>query len=204
MKAYCVYMHINLINGKKYIGITCQKPSERWGTQGQKYYDSPLFYKAIQKYGWDNFEHIILYVDMTQEEAAQKEKELIAFYHSNEEQYGYNLTNGGEKHYIFTDEVRQKIREQKLGTKNPMYGKPRTEEQKQHQRELMSGGKNPAAKKVYCPELGMTFACCRDAAEFLGKDRVQGGKNISRCAKENREKAYNYHWIYLEEENDFN
>lgn len=27
---YCVYMHVNKLNDKKYIGITCQTPSRRW------------------------------------------------------------------------------------------------------------------------------------------------------------------------------
>lgn len=199
IKDYCVYMHVNLINGKKYIGITCQRPEDRWGNNGKRYHDSPYFFKAIQKYGWNNFEHIILYHSLTQDEASQKEKELIAFYHANEEKYGYNLTDGGEKHYHFTEEVKAKLSKQKKGEKNPMWGTHRTQEQKQNQSELMSGGKNPAARSVFCEELKQIFNCCRDAAEHLGKDRVQGGKNISRCAKGERETAYGYHWKYIEE-----
>ena len=60
-KNYCVYQHTNKINGKIYIGITCQKPEKRWGSQGRKYEECPYFWKAIQKYGWENFEHKILF-----------------------------------------------------------------------------------------------------------------------------------------------
>ena len=56
---YSVYLHNNKINNKKYIGITKQKPKNRWGLNGYNYNSSPYFYAAIQKYGWDNFEHII-------------------------------------------------------------------------------------------------------------------------------------------------
>lgn len=68
-KKFCVYKHTNRINGKVYIGITSQKVQERWGSQGQKYKGSTYFYHAIQKYGWDNFDHEILFTNLTQAEA---------------------------------------------------------------------------------------------------------------------------------------
>ena len=73
---YTVYQHKNKINGKVYIGITKQAPEERWNN-GKKYKSSPHFYAAIQKYGWDNFEHNILFQNLTKEEACQKEQKLI-------------------------------------------------------------------------------------------------------------------------------
>lgn len=58
-KPYCVYIHTNKINKKSYIGITCQKPEHRWGCNGNGYAECPHFWRAIQKYGWDNFDHKI-------------------------------------------------------------------------------------------------------------------------------------------------
>ena len=49
-KLYCVYMHRNKINDKKYIGITCRKPEHRWGKDGHSY-KGQVFKKAIEKYG---------------------------------------------------------------------------------------------------------------------------------------------------------
>ena len=67
---WCVYTHTNKINGKKYVGQTCQIPEKRW-KNGNGYKRNPYFYNAIQKYGWDNFEHQILASDLTLEEASQ-------------------------------------------------------------------------------------------------------------------------------------
>lgn len=91
---YCIYMHTNKINGKKYIGQTCQKPEYRWNN-GKGYKECSLFYAAILKYGWDNFDHTILHTNLTIEEANQLEEYYIALYHSNEEDFGYNLQAGG-------------------------------------------------------------------------------------------------------------
>ena len=80
-KNWVVYAHKNKINKKIYIGITGQKPERRW-RNGQGYKTSTYFYNAIQKYGWDNFEHIILQFNLTQQEAEEKEKYYIQKYNT--------------------------------------------------------------------------------------------------------------------------
>ena len=76
---YCIYMHKNKINGKVYIGQSCNI-NVRW--HPSSYQSSSYFFNAIQKYGWENFEHIILFENLTVEEAKSKEIELIAYYHT--------------------------------------------------------------------------------------------------------------------------
>ena len=93
MNSYTVYAHKNIINQKFYIGITSQKPENRWGKNGQNYKLQPKFYNAILKYGWNNFEHLILYVNLCKEEACLKEQTLIKEYNSIEN--GYNIALGG-------------------------------------------------------------------------------------------------------------
>lgn len=92
-KTWVIYRHINNINGKSYIGQTCQNPpSLRW-RDGKHY--AGYFAQAINKYGWDNFSHEILEEGITtQEEANQRESYWINFYDSFNN--GYNLTLGGE------------------------------------------------------------------------------------------------------------
>ncbi len=101
-------MHINKINNKKYIGITSEiNPNKRW-KNGQGY-KKQLFYKAIVKYGWNNFQHKIIYTNLTEKEAKQKEKELIAFYKTNNSLYGYNQTQGGDVVPEKTIQLKNKI-----------------------------------------------------------------------------------------------
>lgn len=92
---YTVYCHTNKINGKRYVGITKQKPEKRW-RNGEGYVESPRFYNAIKKYGWHNFTHEVLYTGLTQQEAKQKEVDLIAEWNLNNDIFGYNISHGGD------------------------------------------------------------------------------------------------------------
>ena len=58
IRNYCVYKHTSPSN-KVYIGITSQEPERRW-QNGYGYATQQLFWRAIQKYGWDNFKHEII------------------------------------------------------------------------------------------------------------------------------------------------
>lgn len=93
-RKYSLYIHKNKINGKCYVGITSKAPSKRWGNNGYHYNSQP-FYNAIQKYGWDNFEHIIVLTELTKTEAESKEIEYILKLKSNKREFGYNMTSGG-------------------------------------------------------------------------------------------------------------
>lgn len=102
---YRVYMHTNKFNRKVYIGVTSRKRvKDRWGTDGKGYFKNSKFYKAILKYGWDNFEHIILFENLTREEAIAKEIELIKQYDSFK--HGYNSDLGGS---ILSQESRANV-----------------------------------------------------------------------------------------------
>lgn len=113
--SYTVYQHINKQNGKRYIGITKRSVEERWGAYGENYSTSPHFWSAIQKYGWDMFDHIVVATGLTKIAACQLEKDLIAKY--NTQITGYNMTSGGEDG-LMSDEAKKKLSESMLGNKN--------------------------------------------------------------------------------------
>ena len=90
---YCVYC---LITGKKYIGKTRQKITTRIK---QHYKDRKrlnyLFYRAINKYGWKSFIWGII-EECDIKVLNEREEYWISFYRTNQSQYGYNMSSGGE------------------------------------------------------------------------------------------------------------
>ena len=167
---FCVYIHTNLINNKKYIGQTCLPPEKRWNGNGGGYlhkkkngeYSQPAIARAILKYGWENFSHEIIQENLTKEEADTLEKELIQQYKTNDPQFGYNIREGGGNGHL-SEATKQKLREgvgdKYVGEKNPFYGKKHSEESKQRMREWHSkhypdirGEKNPMYGHVYTEE----------------------------------------------------
>lgn len=136
MKNYLVYMHRCLINRKVYIGITNNR-ERRWRFKGIEYkppkkdnQNGRSFWNAIQKYGWDNFEHIILQENLSFEEAIDLEIEYIKKYDSTNKKCGYNISKGGNGGKIYEEHPKG------------MLGKKQTKYQIETQREWASKNEN--------------------------------------------------------------
>ena len=104
-----IYCITNKINNKKYIGKTeYDKPIKRWREhlKDSEKFDRPL-YRAIKKYGKENFIFEILFSDLYGEELCQKEIETIKEYdtYSN----GYNATLGGDGTSYIPEEEKREI-----------------------------------------------------------------------------------------------
>lgn len=184
MNDYKIYCHTNKINGKKYIGQTCQSLADRWGSDGRRYKGQP-FYAAIEKYGWDNFEHELLFQNLSQEEADLKEQELIALYNTTNKKFGYNITEGGHSSTL-------------------------SEEQKELRRQLnFQMWENGTFKEiintpVYCVELEKTFESALEAQRQTGIDnsaiqKVCKGKNTYAGLSPQGQPL---HWIYEEDKTE--
>lgn len=110
---YTVYMH-TAPNGKMYVGITGQKPEKRW-RNGNGYNKNKYFYRAIQKYGWNNFKHEIICTGLdTAEQAGRVETTFIKGLGLTNPDKGYNHSTGGESGHAGihpSAETRRKISE---------------------------------------------------------------------------------------------
>lgn len=113
---WTVYEHITP-SGKKYIGITGQVPKVRW-QNGHGYERNPHMWAAIQKYGWNNIEHKILFSGLTKKAADIYEIEFIAVCQTTDRKYGYNMQKGGRyglAKSCYTDTIRKRMSESRTG-----------------------------------------------------------------------------------------
>lgn len=147
MNNYVVYKHTSP-SGKVYIGITGRKPEHRWAS-GSGYRAIP-FRRAIEKYGWENIKHEVLFSGLTKEEANAKEIELIALYDSTNSKKGYNITRGGNCRF--------------LGENHPLYGKKRPRElveriASQHRGKPWTENQRRAAEKYFATHKAHNYGC---------------------------------------------
>jgi group I intron endonuclease len=207
-------MHISP-SGKRYIGITRRRPSKRFDG-GRGYQHSPHMKAAIEKYGWENFAHVILASGLTQLEAELDEVSYIAVYHTTDPSRGYNVTSGGKHAGEITPEARSRLSERMKSEQNPVYrfggpmaGKKHTEEAKRKMSEAAKKRHVPCSetrrlalrhahsyekRAVLCIETGKTFEGIHEAAEAHG---LMATKICAVC-KGKRHTTGGFHWEYAE------
>lgn len=203
---YCVYIHTNKINGKKYIGQTCKTPSARW-QNGTGYKTQKHFWNAICKYGWDNFEHEVVASNLTQDEANTFEKILIEKLETMNPDKGYNKDSGGNNGKRASEETRKKISLSHIGEKNPMYGKHMSEENKKIRSQKWKGENNPIHGKtginahhitpIYKIDKETDKVICRyDTIHQAEEDTGAFHGNIVKCCCGKRNTAGGFKWSY--------
>lgn len=137
---YKLYLHTTP-NGKMYFGITCQKVEVRW-QNGRGYIGNDHFTKAINKYGWNNIEHLVLADNLTKEEACHYEEVLIAYFDTTNREKGYNHSSGGELN-LHSEETKRKMSEAHKGKPGTRNGCTVTEETRRKLSEANKGKKKP-------------------------------------------------------------
>jgi group I intron endonuclease len=150
--AFEVYLITNLVNDKKYVGITTNGVEYRWLSH---VYDSnrksqkKKINRAIRKYGKDSFkvEHIASSISL--EDLQQAEIQLIAQYDTRGHK-GYNSTYGGEGlwGYKHSEDTRAKLAQ---------YSRPQSAETRAKISQTLKGKKKSKehAEKIRMAKIGM-------------------------------------------------
>lgn len=173
-----IYRAHNLVNNKNYIGQTIKSLDTRKNAHYSKYSNCVYFHKALEKYAKTDWEWLIIDEAENQQELDNKEKYWIAFYKSNNSEYGYNLTEGGQGSpgVVVTNEHKQKVRETMCALKQNNYSKP-----------------NSPVKPVRCVETQECFLSYSDASRKTGAN----ANSIRRVIKGELKTAGGYHWELL-------
>lgn len=111
-----IYIIKNKLNNKQYVGQTLFLVEDRWTAhiQGTQIHSSAI-QQAIQKYGVENFIFQEIFSCSDEQELNAKEVYFINFFNTFGKQ-GYNKTSGGDSSSMkFSDEVRKKMSNAKLG-----------------------------------------------------------------------------------------
>lgn len=204
----------------KHEGLNPEK--NRWGLNGRYYKPknkskTVYFWNAIQKYGWDSFNHEILLVIQceTIEELKFWIKEWECYYIWYYNSYykngnGYNMTFGGQgtSGFKHNDEMKKRNSEaQKRIASEPGYINPfKDKKHTSETRKLMSknhadfsGDKHPRAKKVLCINNGMTFNTIKEAKEWVGKGDIKACLNgRAKSAGRDPDTGEKLRWKYVE------
>jgi group I intron endonuclease len=112
---HILYRVTCLVSGKSYIGLTHRSLEARWGghlRDARRFSHLPL-YKAIRKYGQDNFNVTSLASSGNRDDAGEVERLLIQ-QENTHAPHGYNITAGGDggsfgTNRIFTETHRKKL-----------------------------------------------------------------------------------------------
>lgn len=193
-KKYCVYKH-TAPNGKVYIGQTQNTAMERWANgKGYTCHKHGWFWKAIEKYGWDNIKHEILYDNLTKEAADYYEQFFIAMYQSADRRYGYNCQSGGSRNYTYSEESKKKISDG-LKKHYAIYGNPSA---KKARESLLKRIGRPVVQYDLHGNRIAEYKSAYDAYLLTGINN--GG--INNCVTKRIKQTGGFMWRYLEDAPD--
>ena len=162
-----VYCHINIYNGKVYVGQTIHTLEIRWKQHIRDAKNRPKypFHNAIKKYGPEGFIGFVLCECITQEEMDEKEVFYTNFYRAWKDQEGYCCKAGQGKGTV-SEETRHKLKERNLkGENHPLWGIPVPEERKKRIAESNKGQKRSLQAKENMSKAQMGRKWTKEAIE---------------------------------------
>lgn len=170
-----IYLLVCKANGKRYIGQS-KNIKRRLNEHKRCQSFAPVICKAIEKYGWDAFDKIVLEFCPVEE---LDEKEI---YYIAELKPEYNLTEGGysPKGYKHSPETKELLKQ---------LAKKQWEDE--NQQKLFK-------KPIICIDTGKIFDSVKSAAASVGVSR----SCVSMALNGRTKTAGGYRWAYLNPEED--
>lgn len=207
-KFSCIYLWVNSINNKKYVGQTQDFGRRMSKYKGNQYNRYMKF--AVQKYGIENFDIYIIEKDIPLDKLNEREQYWIDYFQCCDHDKGYNIVDVVNSPRLY-------------GELNGMYGKKHSKEWRKNHSEWLKnkwandkeyrefwknrisgennyfydkhfvGKLNPRARAVRCVETNKTYDTILEASKDIGISR----QNISHVLNGKQKTAGGYHWEYL-------
>jgi group I intron endonuclease len=205
-----IYKITNKINNKVYIGKTEYKPILRW-KQHQScidkdgYKDRPI-YKALKKYGFDNFNFEVLEETESPEAREVYYISLFNSYVGFENSNGYNATLGGDgKKYAFSNQEELELLILLFNQNKPVYeiADILERDEKTTALKLKELGFKLDRNKLTKKQVVKCDRITKEEVELFNSiteaaNSVDGGKqHISEVCNGSRKSAYGFYWKFL-------
>ena len=204
-----IYKIVNKVNGKSYVGQTIYDIKTRFRNHKHaSHTQNTYLYKAMRKYGFDNFTIEEIDVASNLEELNNKEiywiKEL-----NTKVPNGYNIVDGGGgvKGYHHTKKTKLICKQKSIGNHNAV-GKHNLTDEGRLNMILAHKGKPSTfkghtdnskkklsishSKRVMCVETQMIYPNC-----IIASQKLEISNHIGRCCNGKRKTCGGYHWIWV-------
>ena len=205
-----IYKITNNVNSKVYVGQTICDISKRFREHKHaSLTQNTCLYKAMRKYGVDNFK--IEQIDTANSLKELNDKEIYWIMTLNTKRpNGYNILDGGDgmKGFRHTEETKLLLKEKGRNNKNALgkhnvsnegrnnmvlahKGKTSSFKNKNHIEEAKKQMSLRHNKKVLCMETGITYPSSLIASQIL-----KIPNHIGMCCKGKRKTCGGYHWSW--------
>ena len=188
-KAYTVYGHCNLTNGKWYVGMTSQEPKKRWHSGWGYKFNSQMWNDIIGTDWNTDWIHTVFDIFSNREDALDYEAFLMGMLNSIGS--GYNVSAYDSRHYKHSEEHRKKM-------SKAMTGKHLSEESRRRISEAMTGKHHRPQKSVLQlskeGELIAEYPSTCEASRQTGCSQ----SSICSCCKGKLKSTGGYIWKYKE------
>lgn len=197
-----IYMWINTVNNKKYIG-------SHIGSEDDGYIGSgPIFLRAVNKYGIESFERVILERVSERDKVFEREEHYLKLFNVANDKQFYNVRDraGGGFDYVNNGPLAEEYKAKRVAKQKEWYannehpkgmrGKSHSEDTKRKQREATLANKQHTYRPVLQYDLAGNFVAEYESITHAAR-AVRGiPSNIKYTIEGKFKTAYKHVWKY--------